>query len=81
VANALTGRTAARQHEEQQVLAFSRRTSLALKLVPDVNLQSVSIFSTPTVIVVGRDGRVKRAWRGASEAIEKEITASVREAS
>ena len=37
---------------------------LGVDFVPDVNLQDVGVDATPTLILVGSDGRVQKTWVG-----------------
>jgi hypothetical protein len=59
------------------VTEFKARVNLEAKVVPGVEFRRFGVKSTPTVLLVDRQGVVKRVWVGASRASESAILAAL----
>jgi peroxiredoxin len=60
-----------------QVAAFRARVNLQAKLLPNVDFSRFGVRSTPTVLLVDRQGIVRQVWVGASRANESAILATL----
>jgi hypothetical protein len=60
-----------------QVAAFKARVNLQAKSLPDVDFRRFGVRSTPTALLVDREGIVRKVWVGASRAGESAMLAAL----
>jgi hypothetical protein len=60
-----------------QVAAFKARVNLQAKSLPDVDFRRFGVRSTPTALLVDREGIVRKVWVGASRAGKSAMLAAL----
>jgi len=63
---------------KERVEEFRARLHLTAEALPGTEFRRFGVRSTPTAILVDRNGIIDRAWFGASDAVDADILAALR---